>query len=184
MGKSGVHNPYDISETGNWNNAKFYAGLLAHHIANILDYREICYFGSNDLMMEMMSDEQSQTRAKIKALYRWIKTEQFLIKDSMFAIKSGKIDRDKLNEYSKVLVQVEKMYPLIKSEQIVDGYNGRMRIIKINESEYRKIINILDALHELILDPLNKNDLIFLGSDDYNPFEAKQKLMKELSEKG
>jgi hypothetical protein len=128
-----------------------------------------------------MSDEM-KTELKLKSLYRWIVTEKLLIRDSYFAIKSGNPDRNKLKSYKLLLEDLESKFYMVKKEMVSENATGKRKIIKINQEIFDQFVNALDILHEKILDPLNKNDLVFLGSEDEDIYEYKERLINQAVE--
>jgi hypothetical protein len=173
-----------MSETGNWNSAKFYATILSSHIANIVLSRKICYFGAIDLVEELSLTDSDKVRARLSSLFRWIKTEQDLINDSLFAISSNKFDKAKLLQYRESLKILEKTYPIVKKNTPIRNRMGSTVVLEIDEVQYNKFLKALDTLHEKILEPLNRNDLIFLGAEEYDVFERKQDAIRQVSEMG
>lgn len=182
MAKANYSSDLSISETGNWNSARFYAQILSSYIADIVEYRKVCYFGTTDMTVGMMIDEATKDKAKIDALLRWIKTEQCLIRDSMFAIKSSKLDKESLSTHLNQLNELEKLQPKVKREIRIENRGTKTTIIKIEKTYYDFIVEQLNRIHESILLPLNKNDLIFMGSEDYDVNERKEEMKRRIIE--
>lgn len=171
----------EISELGNWNNAKIYnTAKIMSPLIKIDEYIEICQFGTSELTSEFLTNDNMKTQAKLIALKRLIKTTEMLINNSLFAIYDPK-DKEKLKQMKKQIKLTSALFPLTSKITTSQTQTSNTKTITINEKIFDTILDIMIDINREILTPLNKADLIFKGSEEYDPMEYKKIVMAELS---
>jgi len=171
----------ESSETGNWNVAAGYVRLLMQHLIELHENEKIAYFGTISLPDEFMLDDNTKNIARIKALRRYAKTLEMLIRDVKFALRKN--DRPSIDKFKEEIVRVQKLIPMVEIK--VTNSRERKETITIDEQKFDKFLSILINIKEQILSPMNRADLIFVGSDaDWDPIEYKKQIMHRLSTQG
>lgn len=167
MGKA--NSIMDISETGNFNIAKGYAfGMIYEPIKKMNYYYELAKFGTDDIVESFLTTPEMKDKCRIEAMQRFIHSAKILISNTMFALKNEK-DKENLNEIRKAFDSIEKMLPLIE----LKTFNQRDKRVysRIDEVQFNKIYPICYKLKEEVVKPLNRNDLIFINPEEFDPDE-------------
>lgn len=172
---------FEISETGNWNVAADFSKLKIMKQLYLADeYETIATFGAEDLFEELTADDNLKTISRLRALKRLLKTLQMIINNTKFAVK--KQDKEPMKKFLEQLNKINEAMPLIESE----SYNqktGRYKT-EIIETHFSKVLNSLIQIKSEINEPLNRADLIFTHTEEFDPKAAKEAIKKLLTETG
>lgn len=171
---------YNSLENENWNFAKQYSnGLLMHEIIKIYEYEKIARFGVINFEDQYNIDPNILTQAKIDAMKWAIDELILLISNSVFAIKKNE-DKIKMLEYKTNLYRIKKIIPIC-----IDIINIRGKTsIKINEENFSEVLKTEIGIKEAILDLMNRSDLIFIHSEDFDFDQWKKNLGDDLIQGG
>ena len=170
-----------ISEYGNWNSAADYARFKIMRPLYLADeYETIATFGSTDFEEEGLSEDNIDL-IKIKGFSRLVKTLVLVINNSLFAIRK-KPEKEKLEGYLKELKGFYKVLPTLHRKQI-DQRRGSSKIV-LNQENFDKALERVSEIKALINDPLNKHDLIFTHTEEFDPVRAKEEFIKRATEIG
>lgn len=170
---------YGNPDSGNWNVAGDYAKyMIMRYLYMAGEYASIARFGSATLYDEFEHPHPSEV-VRIKALERLVDVLITLIDNSYFAVKN---DKKTLQECKESLENIRPLLPLLVT--ISKKQRPKSVQIKINEPYFLKILNIITKISAKIKEPLNKNDLIYINKVQFDPKEAKEKMMKMAMEKG
>lgn len=172
-----------VSESGNWNVADSYAKSKIMEPLYFADkYETIAEFGFENFYDEInLSQDPSKDTYRINAFRRLIKTLLRLINNTFFAI-TQKVSKEDLKKYKEELEKIYKIIPVLYTHK-VDQRKGT-RILKIKEEDYQKVLDRVIEIKSLINEPLNKHDLIFTHTEEFDPRAAKEEIKKRLTEVG
>lgn len=181
MAKSKYSNYIESSESANWNVAKGYSELkILRLLLEIDEYRKIANFGMAYLEEEFTTSQEQQTLARLKALKRFGKTLEMLIRNTLFAIRKKHHDKikdllDDIIRYQKLLYTCE-----IKNRSEVNNKN----VIKIHERNFAFFLEAFENTHQQLLYPLNESELIFASNDEIDPDELMKKIKEDMIHSG
>ena len=158
-------------ESGNWNVAKPYTNdKILKWLVLIDTYQTIARFGvlhlENDIFVNNINLKNS---ARLYATRRLIHAIRTLIQNTKFAIKSA--DKETLEKYYDRLLKLEKNIYLLRIEK---KRGNQVIELSVNEDLFDKIITELDKMVDDINSRLNKADLIFTSTTDFDPRKAKE----------
>lgn len=184
MGKQ--RNYIDSSESKNWNQADLYSkAKIAKYLIMLDHYEFIANFGTSEMLEEFILENSSNSKyiratAKIKALNWMRKTLEILIDNSKFALR--KDDKKKFEKFKKELNLIKIIMPIVETS----FYDQKMKksVTKIQEVNFEKVLEILSKIKTEMLEPLNKAELIFAATEEFDPEEYKKKVTKEWEEGG
>lgn len=171
--KTSFGESFDDNNSGNWNVAGQYSQLkIMRHLFAIDQYILMSRFGAIEFFEELNLNQNQINVMKINGIKRLHNHLIMLISNTLFAIKGKKEDKETLINQKKLLINIK---PLINSsyEEI---YSEKTKIVqfKIKENIFEDILNKLCLISEEINEPLNRSDLIFLGTENIDPFEVKK----------
>jgi len=167
---------YMVSEHGNWNVAADYSKLkIMKPLFEADQYLIISEFGFVNFIEELSSN-YSTDFLKIKGFKRLIRTLILVIDNSMFAIK--KQARTDLQNYRKELERFCKIIPLLYSYKV--DQRNKSRELVLNNIKFENSLDRVREIKSLILEPLNKYDLIFSHKEEFDPDKFKKELLTDL----
>jgi len=173
---------WDSSETGNWNVASDFVKLKIMKLLYECDqYEIVATFGEAEMYDELLlKDESIKSSLRLKAIIRLIKTLQMIINNTKFAVKKG--DKESMKKYLEDLKEFKKTVPHLKKK----SYNQQHHktTITIDEEKFDKILDAIIILKANMLEQLNKADLIFSYTEEFDPAKAKEEMKKRLTEIG
>lgn len=167
---------YGESDSGNWNSAKEYSrDKISKLLVDIDMLLEICYFGTVTLPEEFLVDENMKTIARLKAIKRLRQKLRMLIGNTKGVLKTK--DRPQFDVWKAELMSIKTVIPMLERNQM---RNGRIIRYALDENNYEKILNILENMHEAMIQPLNENNLIFNPKENLDPQKAKEDMKKRM----
>ncbi len=180
------YNKYDFTEieAGNWNVAKPYAmEMILKWLVRIGDYEEIATFGFKELANDVfIHNNNLKNTARMKAMKRLIHAISSLIRNTKFAIKKNKAIKNDVNDveilirYEVRLKKIWKTLPKLRKTQ--KKSNGEIKI-SIDEILFELIKDELTEMISEIHTILNKNNLIFIYTEEYDPKKVKEALKEK-----
>lgn len=158
-------------ESGNWNVAKPYTNdKILKWLVLIDDYQTIARFGvlhlENDIFIK---DKNLKNTARLDSIRRLIHAIRTLIQNTKFAVKAE--DKKILKRYYDRLIKIEKYLPILRIEK---KRGDKIIELNINESFFEKILLELDGIKDDVNYRLNKADLIFTSTTEFDPKKAKE----------
>lgn len=180
--KRGTIDYVDMAESANWNVAADYARLkVMRHLHAIDDYILTARYGFATLAAEFeMPDPNVKVRARIQALHRLAQTLRMLIRNTRFACKTK--DKPILDNKRQDIERVEKLIP--KSYYTIHDDRSGTSQYKVNEDMFVQCVNILENISEELNEPLNRADLIFTSTEEFDPKKAFEETFERLTTTG
>ena len=164
------------SETGNWNVAqKFTEGKIMRWLTLADEYEFLAEFGQIDIEEEIATPPDLLLLLRIKALYRLAKVLDLVCENSIFAIQNTK-DKKQMDDYWKEILKAKTLIGAIQNQV----QNRDKTRITINEEVFSKFLDLLTTIKKEMLEPMNRNDLIFIHKEQFDPKEYKQSLKDRL----
>lgn len=169
---------YGESETGNWNAAKIYSrDNIAKLLVEVDELIKICHFGTIELGDEFAVSENVKIIARIKAIKRFRQVLRMIIGNTKGVLKKSEIP--KFIEFKRNLEQIKHILP--KLEDNVTR-NGKIVRYEINEARYTSVLEILEEMHENMIEPLNLSNLIFNPKDEKDLKTMKNEAIRRMTE--
>ena len=171
---------YGESDTGNWNAAKIYSrDNIAKLLVEFDELLKICHFGTIELADEFQINDETKAIAKLKAIRRAVQVLRMIIGNTRGVLKKSELP--KFSIFKDDLTKVKKVLPYLHDDLMRNG-----KIIKhgINEVKYYSVLDILEDMHEDMIEPLNLSNLIFNPKEDFDPKKQKLERLKEMAENG
>jgi hypothetical protein len=168
------------SGSESWNVAQGYTNLkILKPLVEMDKLVKVALYGSEYIedYMQLQQNPELLISLRTQALLRFIDILKELDENSDFAMeKEG--TKTKLKELAERVKVVEQYIDGIT----YDEYDARnnSKVTKINEPHFRACLNELREIKKEIPMPLNKNSLIFRGSDEVDL----DKLAKQIEESG
>ncbi len=175
---------YTISETGNWNVADQYTKNKIMKPLNLCDYYEdIATFGYELIIDELINYNMPPNDIiRIKALRRLIKELIRVIDNSKFALKKAGT-KEEILKYKKNLKDIMLIIPkVIRTSH--NEIQGTKSIRIKNYSLFDEIIEKVSNIKSKINEPLNKNHLIFVDKEEFDPKAFKENMKHRMIHKG
>lgn len=174
----------DMSETGNWNVADPYTKLkIMQPLIFIDEYERIAIFGTSDIVEEFTITPALMLHARIKALKRMNHELIILCDNTLFALKK-KEDQEKMQSFQESLKKIWKLLPSVSSIKRNSIDKSRDNQLAIDEIKFDKILELLSKIKSEINFLLNRSDLIFSSTEEFDPKKLKDKIMDEILESG
>ncbi|HEC66511.1 MAG TPA: hypothetical protein ENI23_14585 [bacterium] len=171
------------SETGNWNVADaFCKNKIMAPMIKCEAYEDIALYGYEDFGEELMNFGVPAEELRIRALRRLINELVKLTKNARFAMKS-KSTKSKLIELQKKLYEIrDKAYPLTFYKQTDQG-EGVVNL-KIKPALFNYVLELVSEIKAEINIPLNKNHLIFVDREEFDPVAFKNRIKDRIINQG
>lgn len=168
-------------QSGNWNVAKPYTSeKILKWLVNIDIYQTIAEFGTHELINDItMENDNLRNFARTKALRRWIHAMTTLLNNTKFAIKSK--DQSSFEEHLKKLKIIKNSLPKIES---IIKKGSRVDTFKIKEKLFNKVADDLNKIMDEINDKLNRANLIFTYTEEFDYKKVKDNYKEEFSTSG
>lgn len=166
------------SGSESWNVAQGYTNLkILKPLVEMDKYVRIALRGSEEIEFALMMSPEQKVQARIEGIKALVECLRETFENSDFAMeKQG--TKDTINELSqKVEIVAQFLGGISYSEY--DARTG-VSVLKIDEEHFANCLNELRAIKKDIPKPLNKNNLIFPGSDEVDL----DKLAKTIEESG
>lgn len=175
-----VYQKEGTAESGSesWNVAQGYTNLkILKPLVEMDKYVKIALRGSEEIEFALMMTPEQKVQARIEGIKALVECLRETFENSDFAMeKEG--TRNKINELSQ-RVEIVAQYLDGISYSEFDARTG-INIIRIDEAHFSNCLNELRSIKKEIPQPLNKNNLIFRGSDEVDL----DKLAKAIEENG
>lgn len=174
---------YTISETGNWNVADSFAKFkIMKPIINCEIYEDGALYGFDSFFDELTNSGISTDELRVRSLNRLINELIRLTKNTMFAMKKTGT-KENMQEYQKSLRIIrEKILPHTYEPFINES--TKKKGIALNNKLFDKVVEIVGNIKSKINDPLNKNHLIFVDKQEFDPKAFKDKIRERIINKG
>lgn len=182
MPKGDGEGGYIQSESGNWNVADDFSKVkIMMPLAKCEFYEDIATFGYENFIEDLINYNVPNEVARIKALERLIKELIKICKNCNFAMKKAGTE-SKLKLHEKNLTIIKKLIPITYVKR-TNQANHTSQII-INEKNFEIILEKVITIKSDINEPLNKNHLIFVDKEVFDPKAFKEKLKERMINKG
>lgn len=184
MGKKFVsEDDYTISETGNWNVADSFSRvkIMGPMIKSEI-YEDVATYGFDSFFEELANHGVSNDELKVRGLYRLINELIRLTKNTMFAMKKEKT-REELTKIQKKLFKIKSDIFRHTYRKIINE-GTRNKDIKLNEPLFSRTLEVVSKLKSDLNFPLNKNHLIFVDKQEFDPAAFKNKIRDRIVNKG
>jgi uncharacterized protein (UPF0147 family) len=170
--------------SGNWNSAKLYADTkIMKHLIELDTLLEVAKFGTIDILEDFILDENTKTKARIQALRRFSNKLYMVLSNTRFALKSDKA-KESFDVYLKIIERVEENF-LGKGVVYTETKSiNKVLSTKINENNFKKVLDILKQVKMDLLEPLNKAELIFRNYENEDPDIIKKRIMEDIISSG
>ncbi len=173
---------YVVSETGNWNVASDYAKLkIMKPLYNCDIYENIAKFGYDSFGEQLEYYGVPEESLRLMGMDRLVHELLKLIDNSKFAMKKGK-SKETLIGFEDTLRGILKFTPKISSVKV--NQIRKTRVTKIDEKLFNLILNKVLEIKSKINEPLNMNDLIFTGKEDFDPQAYKKQVIEQATTRG
>lgn len=166
------------SGSESWNVAQGYTNLkILKPLVEMDKYVRIALRGSEEIEFALMLSPEQKVQARIEGIKALVECLRECFENSDFAMeKQGTKDTMKeLSERVEIVAQFLDGISYFES----DARTGQV-VTKIDESHFANCLNELRKIKQEIPQPLNKNNLIFRGSDEVDL----DKLAKMIEESG
>lgn len=166
------------SGSESWNVAQGYTNLkILKPLVEMDKYVKIALRGSEEIEFSLMLSPEQKVQARIEGIKALVECLRETFENSDFAMeKQG--TRDKMEELSQ-RVEIVAQYLDGVSYNESDARTGSV-VTKIDEAHFSNCLNELRDIKKEIPQSLNKNNLIFRGSDEVDL----DKLAKMIEESG
>ncbi len=173
---------YNTSESGNWNVASDYARLkIMKPLYNCDIYENIAKFGYDSFEQQLENYGVPEESLRLMGLDRLIHELLKLIENSKFAMKKNNT-REEIDGFEEILRKLLEFTPKISTTRVNQIKKTKETII--NEPLFNKILNKVLEIKGKINEPLNKNDLIFTGKEEFDPVAYKKEVFEQATTKG
>ncbi len=183
MVKGDSFDDHIVSETGNWNVAdKFSKIKIMLPLAKCDFYEDLAQFGYESFVDELMDWNNIPTDvARVKGITRLVKELLRLCQNAKFAMnKYG--TKATLQGYEDQLEAINSVIPATYS--IKYSAVRKTRDLVIDPEKFTKVLERVIKIKSLINEPLNKNDLIFTSTEEFDPKAFKQAIIERMKNKG
>jgi uncharacterized protein YerC len=166
------------SGSESWNVAQGYTNLkILKPLVEMDKYVKIALRGHEEIEFALVMSPEQRTQARIEGIRALVECLRECDENSDFAMeKEG--TKNKLKELAERVEVVAQFLDGISFEEF-DARTG-VRVLRINEEHFQNCLNELRSIKKEIPMPLNKNNLIFRGSDEVDL----DKLAKQIEESG
>lgn len=171
---------YNVSEIGNWNVASDYSRLKIMKPLDFCDhYENIARFGYDTLIDQLENYSISIDELKLIGFERLVNELIKLCGNSKFAMKTKGTEKT-LNNYEKKLKEVREVIPILsKTVQ-----KGRKKKLSLDKVKYYKLLDFVIEIKSKINGPLNKNNLIFMDKQKFDPKAYKKQIIDDAKVRG
>lgn len=183
MGGEDYNNAGAVSESGNWNVAdKFSKVKIMLPLAKCEQYEDLAVFGYESIIDEFMQYNNVAIPIdviRMKGLNRLVKELLKICSNTKFAMqKHG--TKDELEGIEKKLKAINQILPALYTFKV--NQVRKTKELVLDQDKFSKILDKVINLKSDLNNPLNKNDLIFIGSKEgFDPRKAKKELLKRMS---
>lgn len=166
------------SGSESWNVAQGYTNLkILKPLVEMDKYVKIALRGSEEIEFALMMTAEQKVQARIEGIKALIECLRETFENCDFAMEKEKT-KDRINELSARVEIVAQFIDGVAYNEF-DARTG-VNITKIDESHFQNCLNELRLIKKEIPQPLNKNNLIFRGTDEVDL----DKLAKQIEESG
>jgi len=172
-----------ISELGNWNSAMIYAiSEIAKPLAMTTVYRDIAKHGYSSFIEDITSYGIPRDKLRLDG-FKWLVTELLKVIENSKSFLKIKGTKDEIEKYEKKLIQIEKLIELPILYKITTDRNGNKKV-RLFEDKFNAVLDIVLKIRTDIKTPLNKNDLIFINREEFDPQEYKRQMIEDATLRG
>lgn len=173
-----------VSDTGNWNDAKGYSRKKIHDLLILCDhYERIAFFGSDSIVEELINYGVSSDLMQYRGFIRLVRELILLIDNTRFSMKKQKTE-EQMQQYRKVLKTILDHSPKRYFEQTTDHKNNKKSVIIKDRKGYYEMLEKVSEIKSLMNIPLNRNHLIFVDREEFDPKAWKDRIKQRITEKG
>ena len=173
-----------ISELGNWNVASdFVREKIMKPLIKIDYYEDIAARGFESIEMDVFNwQAPPNALVRIKGMQWMISEMNKLILNTKFALKKSGT-KEQIMKLKESIDKIKTILPKL-SKKIVDNIEGTEKIVIRDEILFDDVLDRLRTIKSNINEPLNKNHLIFVDSEEFDPQKYKEQIMKQATERG
>ncbi len=173
---------YNISESGNWNVAADFSRVkIMMPLTKCEFYEDIATFGYENFIDELVNFNVPNDVARIRALRRLINELIKICKNAKFAMKKQGT-KSTLIEYENKLVLLKKLIPATYDNRVNE--RTRTNFVVLDEKNFNALFDKVLGLKSDINEPLNRNHLIFVDKEEFDPKAYKEKLKDRMINQG
>ena len=169
-------------QSGNWNVAKPYTTeKILKWLVQIDYFQTISTFGYSNIESDVfIRDNNLKNASRLYGLRRLIHSIISLIRNTKFAISGFETEdnekiyyKSKFNTYTERLLKIEKHLYKLRIEK-----KRGQKIVELNieENLFDKMMEEINSIIDDVQFILNKNDLIFTHTEEYDPKKIKEGL--------
>lgn len=174
---------YMTSETGNWNVADSFCKVkLMAPMIKCETYEDIALNGHEDFVDELLNIGVPTDELRVRALRRLINELIRLAKNAKFAMKMKTTQRDLEDFKNKLYVIKNRFYP--KTFRKVYDQGIGVNSLKINPEIFDYVLEEVSKIKSEINTPLNKNHLIFVDREEFDPVAFKNRIKDRIVNRG
>lgn len=183
MGKSDFFDGASISESGNWNVAdKFSKVKIMLPLAKCEFYEDLAQFGYESFIDEIVNwYDVPMDVVRLKGLTRLIKELLRICQNTKFAMKKPGSKKE-LIKLEKELENIQKILPALYKVHV--NTVKKTRDLRLIPEKFDKVLSKVIEIKSKINEPLNKNDLIFVNKEEFDPKAFKKSIMERMANKG
>lgn len=170
-----------ISETGTWNQAdKFSYEMIMKLINHCGVYLRIARTGFAGINEKKEWDGTPIDFLKIEG-FEWLVDTLIDLTDNSYFVMKKKGTEKALEKLHEKLKKIKKITPLLF--KTITNQRNHTNTLKIIPKKYEPILEMVQKIRREINTPLNKNNLIFIDKEEFDPLTFK-KGYKELYKYG
>ncbi len=170
---------YEKSETGNWNVADSFSKIkIMVPLTNCDIYEDIALYGYSNFLEELASLGIPIDELRILGLKRLINELIKLAKNCRFAMKTDGTKKDISDILKKLHKIKDNIFPYTYIKVMDQRDNSS--VLKISPTLFEKTLFLVSEIKSDINTPLNKNHLIFVDKEEFDPREFKKRIKNRI----
>ncbi len=174
---------FTISETGNWNVADSFAQLkIMKPMINCEVYEDLSIYGFDSFSEELMNYDIPHEELRAKGLLRLINELMRLIKNTRFAMKRDKTEEE-MDKFHDDLKRIrDEVFP--HTYKPTTNHGTKVKGVKLIEPLFTKTLEAVSKIKSDMNSPLNRNHLIFVDKEEFDPKAFKERIKERMINKG
>lgn len=173
-----------VSELGNWNVANdFVREKIMKPLVKIDLFEDLAEYGVESIGEDLINwNSPPNDIVRIKG-FNWMISEMIkLILNAKFALKKSGT-KATIMEYKKQLEKIKKVIPNL-TKKTRNQIEGTSKTVIKDEILFQQLLNAVKIIKSKINEPLNKNNLIFVDSDEFDPQKYKKTVLEMAISRG
>lgn len=172
-----------MSELGNWNSAMIYSmSEIARPLSMTTIYRDIAKHGYSSFIDDIINYNIPKDQLRFNGM-KWLISELLKVIENSKSFLKVKGTKEIVEGYEERLLKIES---LLKSQVLykikVDRFGEKT--LKLYEDKFDKVLDVVLKIRTDLKTPLNRNDLIFINKEEFDPKEYKKQIMEDAVTKG